>query len=144
MHCHYIYCAKLMIAWCNIAISSLAVTHCKSTSLVCVDLPLAEVSCSPCPLQSFAGSVSLPICLPLFKVPSLSLSFSQASLFPSFIHRIVFLIAPSVSPIRRLLVLAKPGLYIFVSVHSEYNSWRFSSLAIEVAIVMGCSSESTK
>ena len=56
-----------MIAWCNIAISSLAVTHCKSTSLVCVDLPLVEVSFSPCPLQSFAGSVSLPIRLPLFQ-----------------------------------------------------------------------------
>ena len=54
-----------MIAWCNIiAISSLAVTHCKSTSLVCVDLPL---SLSPCPLQSFAGSVSFPIRLPLFQ-----------------------------------------------------------------------------
>ena len=102
-------------------------THCKSRSLVCVDLPLAEVSFSPCPLQPFAGSVSLPIAL---IVSSLSLSFSQASLFPSFIHRIVFLIALSVSPLRRRLpVLAKPGpLYIFVSVHPEYSSWRFSSL----------------
>ena len=58
----------------------------------------------------------------VFKVSSLFLSFSQASLFLSFIHRLVFLIVPSVSPVHRLPVLAKPGLYIFVSVHSEYSS----------------------